>query len=99
MFVYSKLVIANIKNWILFAEISCDRLSIDNGTLSYNPDSEVVPFDFGTVATYSCNDEYYLAGGIGMRTCGGEGYTIDSGLWNGTDPECRSKQTANTIVY
>ena len=74
--------------YLLLVDIYCNQLSVaGNGALDYFPDVEVLPFEFGTVARYYCDDGYYLVGN-GVRTCGGEGYTLDSGLWNGTEPDC-----------
>ncbi len=67
--------------------IYCNRLSVGNGSLGYSPDAEAFPFEFSTVAMYYCDDGYYLVGNR-VRTCGGEGYTLDSGLWNGTESDC-----------
>ena len=59
--------------------------SISNGVISYSGDT-TSPFAFGTLATYSCNDGFYLAG-VSVRTCIGSG-SLPDGFWLGTEPEC-----------
>ncbi len=59
----------------------CSSLSpIANGLITYESDT-TDPFNFGTTATYSCNDGFRL-GGNTVRTC------VGSELWDGTEPEC-----------
>ena len=67
-----------------FAAYTCTSLSaIPNGAISYFPDT-TSPFDFGTVAMYTC-DQGFVLGGASTRTCLGSG---TSGYWDGTAPEC-----------
>ncbi len=55
-----------------------------NGMIVY---STTPPFNFGTTATYQCNDGYSLASGDRVRTCTGDG-TSTVGQWSGTAPVC-----------
>ena len=66
--------------------ITCDSLSsFANGVITYRFD-RTSPFDFGTTATYSCNEGYYLEG-EDVRTC-----VVDvsgvNGSWTGLTPRC-----------
>lgn len=56
-----------------------------DGQINYSTDS-VTPFEFGTVAAYSCNLGYELDGNP-TRTCGGDG-TSPNGTWSGSAPAC-----------
>ena len=68
--------------------IMCSELpALENGEISYGPDSEGPDFDLNTVATSSCNEGFVLVGEDQMRTC------VDvsngpSGEFNGTAPIC-----------
>ncbi|XP_064387965.1 uncharacterized protein LOC135336171 isoform X3 [Halichondria panicea] len=67
--------------------ITCTSLSsISNGVLVYGPDS-TNPFNFGTIASYTCDDGFYLTSGSDVRTCGGDGLNT-IGSWNGAAPVC-----------
>ena len=72
---------------ILFSSaITCTSLSLlNNGVLSYNPDT-MTPFDFGTTASYSCNEGFFLVGNTN-QTCGGDGSGVN-GIWSGSAPVC-----------
>ena len=69
--------------------IVCSELpALENGMISYGPDSEGPEYDLSTVATYTCNEGFALVGGDRMRTC------VDvsngpSGEFNGTAPTCQ----------
>ncbi len=56
-----------------------------NGVITYSPDT-TSPYDYRTVATYSCLDGYGLAGGDKTREC--------LGMWTGIAPTCERKYTA-----
>lgn len=61
-------------NGILYSD--CEELtSITNGNVS------ITGVTHGSVATYSCNPEYVLAGSEN-RTCGA------LGMWSETEPQC-----------
>ena len=70
----------------IFVAVTCSALSTDvNGVISYSPDTSE-PFDFGTRATYSCTEGFYLpVGGNIERMCEGDGSST-SGVWSGTAP-------------
>ena len=60
------------------------------------------PFDFGTIATFVCDDGFFLDGSM-TSTCGG---TASVGLWIESSPICSgkingdSKTTfASTVLY
>ncbi len=48
------------------------------------------PFDYLTVAAYTCNPGYGLSGGDSIRTCEGDDSST-TGEWSGTAPACESK--------
>ena len=73
--------------------MTCSSLDlIDNGVITYGSDI-TDPFDFGTTATYSCNDGFVLEG-TQVRNC------VLDGIWDGAAPLCRGKnvQLVNTIT-
>ena len=57
--------------------------SISNGVITYSPEI-MNPFEFGTNATYSCDEGFYLSDRP-LRTCTGSGTTS---FWDGQEPEC-----------
>ena len=67
----------------------CSELpALENGEISYGPDSEGPDYDLNTVATYSCNEGFALVGEDQIRIC------VDvsngpSGEFNGTAPMCQ----------
>ena len=69
----------------------CSELpEIENGMISYGPDSEGPDYDLSTVATYNCDEGFALVGEDRVRTC------VDvssgrSGEFNGTAPMCQRK--------
>ncbi len=58
-----------------------------NGMIIYSSGSTTPPFDYGTTATYQCNNGYSLASGDRVRTCTSNG-TSSVGQWSGTAPVC-----------
>ena len=67
-------------------DISCSFLNRDtNGLITYSPDT-TDPFDFGTRATHSCNEGFYLDGND-TRSCTGDGLST-IGEWTLTMPTC-----------
>ncbi len=71
------------------AAITCPALSDPtNGQVTFATDP-TVPYDYGTVATYSCGTGFGLSGDI-MRTCGGDGLTTD-GVWSGIESTCEGE--------
>ncbi len=72
--------------YVFIAAYMCSSLpQISNGLISYSPDSSS-PFDYGTIATYSCNGGFYLME-LSMRSCSGSGSLVQ-GYWLGQEPEC-----------
>ena len=66
--------------------ITCLSLeAIANGQITYSPDT-ISPYNFGTVATFTCNTGFSLSGDM-TRTCGGDG-SSQSGVWSGSSPVC-----------
>ena len=63
----------------------CEPLFLDHGRVSYTTDTQA-PYDFGTVATYSCNDRFDLIGNA-SRVCTGDG-TSARGTWTGDVSYC-----------
>ncbi len=60
----------------------CNELpAIENGMISYAPDSEGPEYELDTIATYSCNVGYMLIGSP-ERTC------ESSGNFSGVAPMC-----------
>ena len=69
--------------------IVCAPLSaIVNGeAINHNSSADAMGnFAFGTVATHSCSDGFFLMGNE-MRVCGGDG-TSPTGVWSGSEPVC-----------
>ncbi len=65
----------------------------------YSNGGTTPPFDYGTTATYQCNDGYNLANGDIERTCTGNG-TTSVGQWSGTAPHCsRMFYYCNRLCY
>ena len=61
--------------------IVCQGLpEIDNGMISYAPDSVGPEYDLGTVATYTCDEGFMLVGSA-QRTC-------EDGNFSGMEPFC-----------
>ncbi len=58
-----------------------------NGIISYSPDN-TPPFNYQTMATYSCNPGYGLSVGDSVRTCISS--SAGAGEWTGTAPICSS---------
>ena len=76
--------------------ITCTSLNlINNGLITFSPDT-TSPFDFGTTASYSCNQGSYLVGNV-ARTCGGDGSGV-AGTWSGSTPVCAGEH-ANSHLY
>ena len=59
--------------------ITCSSLPSVSGQIIYSPDSSN-PFDYGTLAEYSCDTGLGVNGPI-TRTCGGDGLNT-TGVWS-----------------
>ena len=67
----------------------CSELpALENGMISYGPDSEGPEYDLSTVATYTCDVGFELVGEDQMRTCVDVSNGL-SGEFNGTAPTCQ----------
>ena len=77
----------------ILTEITCSESAVrsdiaGNGMIVYSSGGTTPPFDYGTTATYQCNDGYSLASGDSVRTCStGDGMS-SVGQWSGTAPVC-----------
>ena len=81
----------------LKSAITCTSLSqINNGLVTYRPDT-TSPFNFGTTATYSCNENFFLQGDR-TRTCGGAGSGLN-GVWSGSAPVCAGIHTYLHVTF
>ncbi len=66
---------------------TCNSLpQVSNGVISYGPDT-TSPFDYGTIATYLCNEGYYSTDML-VRSCSGSGSSVE-GFWVGQEPLCQ----------
>ncbi len=75
-----------IMHILIVSAISCSVLSsILNGVIEYSIDV-TDSFDYGTTATYTCNDGFFLESNS-ERICEGDGSTV-TGSWEGMTPVC-----------
>ena len=66
--------------------VTCSSLgTFANGQIIYSTDT-TAPYDYGTVATFTCNTEFSLSGDS-TRTCRGDG-SSQIGVWSGSSPVC-----------
>ena len=74
----------------LIGALSCLDLSPpDNGRISVTPGPNSLKHGLGSVATYSCDSGYVLAG-HNNRTCEDtNGGIVTTGIWSGTSPYCQ----------
>ena len=65
------------------AVITCPELSrLDNGVIDYSSGGGAIGFPFGTVATHSCDEGFYMFG-RDTRVCNSNGTSI-FGVWDPT---------------
>ena len=69
-----------------FIGIRCTELILDHGKITYAPASESPYHYHGTVASFTCNEDFELVGSS-TRTCTGDGNTIQ-GYWTGVLTYC-----------
>ncbi len=75
---------------LICAAITCPALFAPaNGQVTFVTDT-TAPYDFATVATYTCNTGYGLIGGDVSRSCGGD-MSNTTGVWSGVVPTCEGK--------
>ena len=79
-------IVIDLKFYSILAVIVCDPLFLDHGTVTYTTDTQA-PHDYGTVATFSCNNGFELIGNV-SRLCTGDG-TSASGAWTGVISYCK----------
>ncbi len=65
--------------------VCSDLVSVNNGQISYS--SVSLPYEFDTVASYTCNTGFGLVG-MGTRTCISDGGLSSVGIWDGVAPSC-----------
>ena len=71
--------------------IECSALTAPtNGRVSYSTDM-TEPFSIGTVATFTCDDDYTLNGATATLTCADDNQADTLGTWGGTEPSCLGK--------
>ena len=58
-----------------------------NGQVSYATDM-TSPYEFGTVATFTCNAGFSLDGAADTLTCADDDQLDTVGTWGGTEPTC-----------
>ncbi len=90
------ITIIGFSDYILFLGVMCTSLPApDNGEIQYSPDT-TAPFDYETIATYSCNDGFGPVG-VTERLCGGD--DPNAGEWSGNGATCDGKKnSANTVA-
>ncbi len=73
----------------LSTAIVCNELSaIENGMISYFPDSEGPEYDLDNMATYTCNDGYMLIGNSASRECQVSSVDNTVASFEGSAPSC-----------
>ena len=73
------------------AAIECSALTAStNGRVSYSTDM-TEPFSIGTVATFTCDDDYTLNGATATLTCADDNQADTLGTWGGSEPSCLGK--------
>ena len=81
--------------------IECSMVNaLPNGTVMYSVDT-VAPFEFGTVATLSCDNGFFLDGDD-VRVCEDDDQLDTVGVWSESNATCEGKLAVriyNTICY
>ena len=88
----TKLLQTPWKSYIFVSHVAivCPTLSsITNGQVVYSTTS---PFNYGTEATYTCDDGFGLTGGNRIRRCRGTS-SSPNGVWSGSIPTCQGSQS------
>ena len=71
---------------VSLAVIMCvDIADPENGQIVFSPDT-LAPFNYGTVATFSCVTGFGLDG-ESTRRCDGNESSVN-GIWSGSNPVC-----------
>ena len=87
-------LIATVKHYFCVVTF-CEPLSFLNGAITYSPYT-VEPFYIGTIATYTCDEGYSLAGPR-ARVCEGNDSVI--GEWSESAPLCTSKFEVYVYIH
>ena len=64
----------------LYHVVLCGNLSLSNGQVSYDPDSENEQYPVGTTASFTCDSGYNLKG-PNSRTCQNSGTWTECSLY------------------
>ena len=74
--------------------ITCTPLSSPNYTepIVYSSGPNPTNYDYATTATYTCIEGFSMNAGDEIRTCGGDGSSIN-GTWGGIEPTCSRTYT------
>ncbi len=70
--------------------------ALPNGTVMYSVDT-VAPFEFGTVATLSCDNGFFLDGGD-VRVCEDDDQLDTVGVWSESNAACEGKLPMNKTL-
>ena len=85
-------------HFLIHPAIECEPLpDIANGRITYAEDT-TPNFDLGTVATYECDDGYYLMGEDQRNCTAGDGSSA-IGVFEGQAPTCVRKLKLFTLAY
>ena len=83
----------------LFLAVQCLPLpDIENGVISYATDN-TANYDLGTVATYSCNQGFFLEEPNRIRTCFDDDDGDAEGVFDGQEPRCVRKSNSTLYNY
>ncbi len=87
---YVKPQVCVIIVWFISIDVQCSELpSIPNGSIVY-VENDVSPFDLGTIATYMCNDGFFVDGDNERSCTIGQAGTSNR-VWTGQEPQCVRK--------
>ncbi len=83
--------------WFISIDVQCPELPpILNGSIKYVEDDNA-PFDLGTMATYMCNDGFFLDRGDERNCTTGEAGT-GVWVWTGQEPQCVCKLAISLLI-
>ena len=78
--------------------IECSALTAPtNGGVSYSTDM-TEPFSIGTVATFTCDDDYTLNGATTTLTCADDNQADTLGTWGDSEPSCLGKSIHHLLI-
>ena len=73
--------------------ITCDKIFLENGSITFSPDMES-PYVFGTEAAHACDEGFSLVGAA-IRICMSENGT--TGVWGGVPSSC--ERELNSLMH